>query len=253
LRCYEMKWAIISDIHSNIEAFEAVMRDISTWRVSRIIHLGDIVGYNANPRECVDLARQEGIQGVHGNHDLAALDLTLSEGFNILAYQAILYTRSQLDESSRRYLERLPFCLILEGEIAFFHGSPENVNTYIMNAYQAKRAFNYIMKQLVSVRIAFFGHTHVRRLWHRDKVGKVRSIPIESDMVRLNEDGIYLINPGSVGQPRQRDNRAHYLIFDLSEQTIIFRSIPYDIHKAQEKILKAQLPEFLALRLADGI
>jgi diadenosine tetraphosphatase ApaH/serine/threonine PP2A family protein phosphatase len=72
-------------------------------------------------------------------------------------------------------------------------------------------------------------------------------------MVKLNEDGIYLINPGSVGQPRQRDNRSHYLIFDLSEQTIIFRSIPYDIHKAQEKILKAQLPEFLALRLADGI
>lgn len=248
-----MKWAIISDVHSNIEAFEAVLRDISTWRVDRIIQLGDLVGYNANPKECVELARREGMQGVHGNHDLAALDLALSEGFNLLAYQALLFTRSQLDETSKGYLERLPFCLILEGEIAFFHGSPESVNTYIANLYQAKRAFNYILKQLISVRIAFFGHTHVRRLWHRDRVGKVRSIPIESDVVTLKDEGFYLINPGSVGQPRQRDNRAHYIIFDLSNRTVIFRSVPYDIHKAQEKILKANLPEFLASRLAEGI
>ncbi|MCX7822889.1 MAG: metallophosphatase family protein [Syntrophobacterales bacterium] len=248
-----MKWAIISDVHSNIEALEAVLKDINTWRVERIIQLGDLVGYNANPRECIELARQEGMQGVHGNHDLAALDLTLSEGFNLLAHQAILFTRSQLDDISKRYLEKLPFCLILEGEIAFFHGSPENVNTYIMNLYQARRAFNYILKQLISVRIAFFGHTHVRRLWHRDRVGKIRSIPLESDIVSLKDDGMYLINPGSVGQPRQGDNRAHYLIFDLSNKTIIFRSVPYDIHKAQEKILKAKLPEFLALRLSEGI
>ncbi|MGC8719900.1 MAG: metallophosphoesterase family protein [Thermodesulforhabdaceae bacterium] len=248
-----MKWAILSDIHSNVEALEAVLRDISTWRVDRIIHLGDLVGYNASPRECVELARQEGFQGVHGNHDLAALDLALSEGFNLLAYQAILFTRSELDDASRQYLERLPFCLILEGEIAFFHGSPENVNTYILNLYQAKRAFNYIAKQLLSVKIGFFGHTHVRRLWARDRVGKVRSIPVESDVIRIKDNEMYLINPGSVGQPRGRDNRAHYVIFDLSNRTVIFRSVPYDIHRAQQKILKAQLPEFLALRLAEGI
>lgn len=248
-----MKWAIISDVHSNIEALEAVLRDINTWRVDRIIQLGDLVGYNANPRECIEMAKQEGMEGVHGNHDLAALDLSLSEGFNLLAYQAILFTRSQLDDTSKRYLERLPFCLILEGEVAFFHGSPENVNTYILNLYQAKRAFNYITKQLVSVRIAFFGHTHVRRLWYKDRIGKIKSIPVESDVVTLDNEGIYLINPGSVGQPRQRDNRAHYAIFDLSGRTVIFRSVPYDIHKAQEKILRANLPEFLALRLAEGI
>lgn len=248
-----MKWAILSDVHSNIEALEAVLRDISTWRVDRIIHLGDLVGYNANPRECVELARMEGFQGVHGNHDLAALDLALSEGFNLLAYQAILFTRSQLDDTSKSYLERLPFCLILEGNTAFFHGSPENVNTYILNLYQAKRAFNYIVKQLLSVKIAFFGHTHVRRVWQRDRVGKVRSIPVESDVMRIGDDNLYLINPGSVGQPRGRDNRAHYVIFDLSDGVLIFRSVPYDIHKAQQKILKAQLPEFLALRLAEGI
>ncbi len=248
-----MKWAILSDIHSNLEALEAVLRDVHTWKVDRIIHLGDLVGYNANPRECVELVRQEGVQGVHGNHDLAALDLALSDGFNIVAYQSILYTRNQLDENTRRYLEQLPSCLILEGQFAFFHGSPESVNTYLINLYQTKRAFNYILKQLPSVRIAFFGHTHIRRLWYRDVVGKVKTVTVESDLVEMGHQGMYLVNPGSVGQPRQHDNRAHYLLFDISNLRLIFRTIPYDIHRAQEKIRKAKLPEFLALRLTEGI
>ncbi len=248
-----MKWAIVSDIHSNMEAFEAVLRDIKTWRVERIIHLGDIVGYNANPLECIEIAQREGLQGVYGNHDLAALDLKFAEGFNLMAYQSIIYTRSQLTDNAHKYIGNLPFCLVLEGKYAFFHGSPENVNTYIIHIHQAKRAFNYILKQLPSVKIGFFGHTHVSKIWHRDSVGKVSTLRLESDLIRLKEEEMYLINPGSVGQPRQKDNRARYVIFDLSTLTVIFRSVPYDIHKAQEKILKARLPEFLAIRLYEGI
>lgn len=251
------KFAIISDIHANLEALEAVFRDVEKRRVDRIVHLGDVIGYNADPCEVVDRIMELGVGGVMGNHDAAAVDLKMAEGFNMLAYHSILYTRDRLDGHHYKYLASLPFSLILEGFLLFFHGSPESSSTYIANMYQAKRAFNYIIKQLPSVKIAFFGHTHVPKIWVRDPRGKVRALGLETagseSLFYLDPQNMYLINPGSVGQPRQRDNRASYLIFDTENLSVIFCAVSYDIERAQKKILQARLPEFLAVRLAEGI
>ncbi|SFM46014.1 metallophosphoesterase family protein [Thermodesulforhabdus norvegica] len=251
------KFAVISDIHANLEALEAVFRDIEKRGADRIVHLGDVIGYNADPCEVIDRVLELGIIGVVGNHDAAAVDLKLAEGFNMLAYHSILYTRDRLDGHHYGYLASLPFSLILEGFMLFFHGSPESSSTYIANMYQAKRAFNYIVKQLPSVKIVFFGHTHVPKIWVRDPRGKVRALGVgasESEQLfYLDPENIYLINPGSVGQPRQRDNRASYVIFDTENSSVRFCAVSYDIEKAQRKILQARLPEFLAVRLAEGI
>jgi len=225
--------AIFSDVHANLEALEAVFRDLDHQHVDRVLHLGDVVGYNASPCEVIDLLMERNVHGVQGNHDVAALDLDLAEGFNMLAYHAILYTRQQLDAHHVEYLSGLPFSLLLEGQFLLFHGSLESVNTYIANMYQAKRAFNFMRRQLPFVRIAFFGHTHVPKVWSRNSQGKIRA--------------------GSVGQPRQKDSRAHYLIVDIDAMTVQFRSVEYNITLAQAKILRAKLPEFLATRLAEGI
>ncbi len=246
-------FAVISDIHANLEALEAVLEDIAPLGVDKILHLGDVVGYNANPCEVIDMVNHANVQGVHGNHDIAALDIKMAEGFNMVAYQAILYTRQKLKSHHIDYLESLPFSLMLEGSFLFFHGSPENVSTYIANVFQAKRAFNYLTKKLPSIKIAFFGHTHVTKIWSRDVRGKVRAIPPTEDLLFLSSDEMYLINPGSVGQPRHKDNRASYVLIDTNKLTIQFRYVSYDISKTQMKIIKAKLPEFLATRLAEGI
>ncbi len=246
-------FAILSDIHGNLEALDAVLQDISAWNVDKIIHLGDVVGYNANPCEVIEEVQRRRIQGVQGNHDIAALDIKMAEGFNLVAYRAILFTRQQLETIHFEYLKSLPFSLLLEGSYLFFHGSPESVNTYIANVFQARRAFNYLIKQLPSVRIAFFGHTHVPKIWSRDVRGKIRAVTWSDELIRLSPDEMYLINPGSVGQPRQKNNRASYLLMNTDKLEVRFRSVSYDILKAQKKILDAKLPEFLAVRLAEGI
>ncbi len=246
-------FAVISDIHANLEALEAVLEDIASFGVDKTIHLGDVVGYNASPCEVIDIINHVGIQGVHGNHDIAALDIKMAEGFNMVAYQAILYTRQKLEHHHINYLESLPFSLLLEGSFLFFHGSPESVNTYIANVFQAKRAFNYLIKKLPSVKIALFGHTHVAKIWSRDVRGKVRAIPPAEDLLFLNPDEMYLINPGSIGQPRHKDSRASYVLVDTSKLTVQFRYVSYNISKTQMKIIRARLPEFLATRLAEGI
>ena len=245
--------AIFSDVHANLEALEAVFRDLDHQHVDRVLHLGDVVGYNASPCEVIDLLMERNVHGVQGNHDVAALDLDLAEGFNMLAYHAILYTRQQLDAHHVEYLSGLPFSLLLEGQFLLFHGSLESVNTYIANMYQAKRAFNFMRRQLPFVRIAFFGHTHVPKVWSRNSQGKIRALPLTKEPIILRSDEMYLINPGSVGQPRQKDSRAHYLIVDIDAMTVQFRSVEYNITLAQAKILRAKLPEFLATRLAEGI
>jgi len=244
---------ILSDIHGNLEAFEAVLNQIKADGVDHVVQLGDIVGYNANPRECLLLARENGIESVLGNHDLAMLEPAVAEGFNVLAYQALHYSDGQLTDEDRRYLEGLPRRRVLLARYLLCHGTPENVESYILHAFQAKRVFNLLHKKYSAIRICFFGHTHMQRVWIKDERGKVFS-PLTTPRALSLEDGkLYLINPGSVGQPRQGNNHAHYLIFDAESEMLHFRTVPYDIRKAQRKIRKAGLPEYLALRLADGV
>jgi len=245
--------AVLSDVHGNQEAFEAVLKALSAEDVRHIVHLGDLVGYNANPRECLQIARRSELTSVLGNHDLAILEPHTAEDFNVLAYQAIKYAQTQLTSPDLQYLETLPRARMLHDRYLICHGTPESIDSYILTLFQAKRVFNLLRSRFNGIRICFFGHTHVQKLWLRDPRGKVTSVAPNSPSFSLDPECMYLINPGSVGQPRQHDNRAHYLIFDSINERVSFKTVPYDISKAQHKIRQARLPDYLAARLQDGI
>lgn len=247
-----MRIGIVSDIHGNLEAFRAVHRSMEDEGVDSLIHLGDLVGYNANPLECIHLARKLQCRCVLGNHDLAAIEPQEAEHFNVLAKVAIAYARSCLDMDSIHFLGSLETTFSLFDSALFCHGSPDNLYSYILNAFQAKRVFNFMFKKTPSVTVCFYGHTHIQKVWLKNPQGKVMPLPEAYSSVLLDPDNIYLINPGSVGQPRQGDNRARYLIYDTDRRVVTFKAVPYDIVRAQQKILEAGLPTYLAMRLADG-
>lgn len=245
--------AILSDVHGNLEALESVVKAARAQRVDAYWHLGDLVGYNADPKACLEILRDFGARGVQGNHDLAALDPQIAESFNVLAYEAIHYTIRQLNSAHLAQLHSLPLCRIMEGGALLCHGTPETPHSYILNLYQARRIFNLMRKKFPEIRLCFFGHTHQQKVWIQDPRGKVTSYEFSEKTLVLDAQDLYLINPGSVGQPRQRDNRARFLIFDTDQRAVTFHAIAYDVKRAQEKILRAGLPEYLALRLQDGV
>ncbi len=244
--------AILSDIHGNLEALESVLRAAQAEGVDAFWHLGDLVGYNADPKACLEILRECGARGVQGNHDLAALDPQIAESFNVLAYEAIHYTIRQLNSAHLAQLHALPLCRTMEG-VLLCHGTPETPHSYILNLYQARRIFNLMRKKYADIHVCFFGHTHQQKVWVQDPRGKVTALDFMDDTLRLNPENIYLINPGSVGQPRQQDSRARFLVFDTDLHAVLFRAVPYDVKRAQEKIFRAGLPEYLALRLQDGV
>jgi predicted phosphodiesterase len=248
-----MRVAVISDIHSNLEAFAAVLEDRAKESLSAIINLGDLVGYNASPAECVDLARRHQMISLQGNHDRAVVRSHFAEGFNILAHQAVLWSASALNPEQKAFLDSLPYTLLLWDRYLLFHGAPDNPEAYIFYLFQAKKAFTYMRKRTPGVHIAFFGHTHHRAVWQRDVRGRVQSLPIPRGPMALDPEEMYLINPGSVGQPRDRQWQASYLILTTDPPAIEFRSIPYDLPLAQTKIREARLPDYLAERLAAGV
>ncbi|MFP3869957.1 MAG: metallophosphoesterase family protein [Syntrophobacteria bacterium] len=248
-----MRIAVISDVHSNIEAFQAVLDDIAGEDVPAIIHLGDLVGYNANPAECVDLLRQRRIISILGNHDRAVVEPKFAEGFNILAYQAVMWSANSLKPEHKQFLAGLPDTRVLWDRYLLFHGAPGNPDAYVYYLFQAKKVFNYMRKKTPEVRIAFFGHTHQPTLWQRDVRGKASKAEIIGDRFPLDPEHMYLINPGSVGQPRQNHWQASYLVFDEAVETVQFKQVPYDLATAQAKIRQARLPEYLAERLAAGV
>jgi predicted phosphodiesterase len=244
---------IISDVHGNLEALEAVLNAVQADGVEHVVHLGDLVGYNANPRECIHLVKERVITSVLGNHDLALLEPQYAEGFNILAHQALHYSRCQLSNGDKRFLEGLPRSDLLLGNYLLCHGTPESIGSYILHTFQAKRVFNLLQKSYAGIRACFFGHTHVQRVWMRDERGRVSSPQATNGFMAMENGKLYLVNPGSVGQPRQGDKRAHFIIFDADSGLIHFRAVHYDIPKTQRSIREAGLPEYLALRLEDGV
>ncbi len=247
-----MQIAVLSDIHANIEAFQAVFRDLE-HRVDGILNLGDLVGYNASPNECVEMARDISMHSIQGNHDQAACTPSIAENFNIYARNAILWTNKKLTRENILFLSNLEKNLQLPCGLAC-HGSPESTNRYIDLHFQAKSILKSMKKEFWNKgNICLFGHTHKRKVWQMDIRGKVAPIEIPSNgMVELNEEDFYLLNPGSVGQPRNGDARSSYLIFDTVENTARFRLVNYDIPSAMKRIKEADLPEFLAKRLMYG-
>ena len=248
-----MRIAIISDVHSNLEALNAVVDDIDRGAISLVVNLGDLVGYNASPKECVELVQQRQIISILGNHDRAVTELKFAEVFNILAYQAVIWSAKTLAPEHKQFLQKLEHTRVLWDKYLFFHGGPGNPDAYLSYLFQAKKAFNYMRKKTPGVRIGFFGHTHHRAVWQRDVRGKVSSIEPGENHLLLDPEHMYLINPGSVGQPRNGQWKASYLIFANEPESILFKSVAYDLHSAQAKIREARLPEYLAERLAAGV
>jgi diadenosine tetraphosphatase ApaH/serine/threonine PP2A family protein phosphatase len=242
-----MRYAIISDIHSNLEALEVVLGEIDRIGVDRIVSLGDLVGYNANPNECVRILRDRGVSSLMGNHDAAACGLNDPVDFNPAARAAVLWTRRALEPENRSLLEGLPEEGSLNGGLRLKHGSLLHRDQYL--ASQSDIMENIGRMQEAEIRVLFFGHTHIQIAFAYD--GETLDV-VSSPTFSIRDDRLYLINPGSVGQPRDKDPRCGFLLYCEETQMVEFIRLPYDVHACSEKIITAGLPRALADRLYTG-
>ena len=244
-----MKIALLSDIHSNGDALAAVTRVLAERRVDRVYHLGDLVGYNAEPETCVQWAVEHTSGGILGNHDAVACGKAGGEYFNSPARIAALWSADRLSERSREYLRALPDRLVVEEELLLVHGAPSDPDRYLFTLDDAVEELDALAGD-PGVRVVFFGHTHVPAAIVRRRDGSVVSVfPRE---YRLKEGEIALLNPGSVGQPRDRNPWSSFLIFDTRPRVASWVRTPYDILACQRKVLDAGLPRFFATRLSEG-
>ena len=239
-----MRYAIFSDIHSNLEALEATLRDAQEQKCTHYVCLGDVVGYSANPHECV--ARIQGLDCpvVKGNHDEQASLIESSRDFNEMAEAAIEWTRDNLAEGDKDWLRDLK----LQRQVRDFTIVHATLDTpaqwgYVFNDLDAAASFTY-----QHTTVCFFGHTHVPMAFIRDD--GVRRVRVEQLRIEMTKK--YFINVGSVGQPRDGDWRAAYCIYHIEQNSIEQRRVKYDLATAQKKIIKAGLPALLAERLAVG-
>jgi len=247
-----MRYLVLSDIHSNLEALDAVLRASAAQRYDAVLVLGDLVGYGADPNAVVDRVRSLNPTSiVRGNHDKVAAGLDDAEDFNPMAKSAAQWTRESLTPSSLDYLRNLPTGPQLVDEmIEICHGSPLDEDLYVVADIDAARSI-----AVARTPLCLFGHTHVALSARMDSH---RRLEIEAPQghpefaTTLNPDTKYLINPGSVGQPRDGDSRAAYAIVDLDRQAVTLYRVAYPIETAQKKILDAGLPPMLAYRLGMG-
>lgn len=245
-----MKYAVFGDVHGNWEALEAVLADAAAQGCTDHVCLGDIVGYNANPRECLEKIRDMGCPIVKGNHDEEASVDTSLEGLNPLAARALHWTRESLSEEDRRWLSDIKLVRQVR-DFTIVHATLDTPAgwAYVTNKFDAMASFSYQFTQL-----CFHGHTHTPRFYV--KHGSVEAVAgDDSDagrMVHLQIGSKYFVNAGSVGQPRDGDWRSSYAVYDVEKRVITIRRVEYDLQTAQQKILAAGLPEMLANRLAIG-
>jgi predicted phosphodiesterase len=246
-----MKYAIISDIHANLEALEAVLADAQP-QADSLICLGDIVGYNANPQECLQLVQRVCALVIAGNHDQAVVGLRPYDDFNEYASAAIDWTRRQLTPVEQHYLRSLPLAAPFGAGRLAAHGSPRHTDEYLVETEDFQLSFVYLRQRLPDIHTCFVGHTHLPMAWQYTPTGAVHMVESASLHIALDPACRYIINPGSVGQPRYGGPDATYVLLDDAAQTVEFRFIAYDIDAAQEKIYDAGLPSYLAERLATG-
>ncbi len=246
-----MRALVISDLHSNAEAFRAVMARVRRKKFDHIFCLGDFVGYGAQPNQILDAMRTfKGAKKVYirGNHDRVAAGLDEAEGFNAAAKHAALWTRDHLSAPNRRFLRDLDLGPVMREDVQLCHGSPQDEDEYVFNGHHASGVF-----ASTDARFILYGHTHMPVIFALDENGYVEGAAIRAEAtLRLSEGYRYLINPGSVGQPRDRNPAASFAIFDSKALTIQFFRVAYDVKKAQSSILAAGLPRILADRLAIG-
>jgi predicted phosphodiesterase len=242
-----MRIALLSDVHGNLPAFEAVLADVSNEGVDERWCLGDLVGYGAQPDACAALARERCDLCLAGNHDLVVTGKTPIESFATSAAAAARWTRETIAEDSLDFLRGLEPA-DLDHEIGLYHASPRDpVWEYVLSSWQADECMD-----LMEPRLGAIGHSHVALWFHRDAAGEVEGGLAKPGLERDLTEGRWLINPGGVGQPRDRDPRAAWLLLDTGAWTATWRRVEYPIHEAARAIVDAGLPRDLADRLFLG-
>lgn len=246
-----MRYLVLSDIHANLEAFEAVMDAGAGARCDRVLLLGDLVGYGADPNAVVERVRaMRDVVVIRGNHDKVAAGVETVEGFNHMARLAIAWTAAALTEDNRAYLAALPSGPIdVDAIVEICHGTPFDEDVYVFDDLDALRSIRTSRRP-----VCLYGHTHVPAAFQLqgDELQLIGPPRGERFRLSLDEDGRYLVNCGSVGQPRDGDPRAAYAILDTDARTLTIFRVDYDLPAAQAKILAAGLPEVLAQRLGMG-
>ena len=250
-----MRILVLSDIHSNLDALEGCLEAAGPY--DAVVNLGDIVGYGACPNEVIERSRSLGEYFVRGNHDKAAAGLMDLRDFNPMAGLAALWTRDQLTPENLEWLRALPQGPIQipgASDVQFVHGSPIDEDEYLVTIHDALEPL-----AVHPVPITFFGHTHLQGAFSfNTTVGDTYRPPYrtvaktEAAEFPLRKGVRYLINPGSVGQPRDGDWRAAFATFDTESRIVTFRRTPYNLKNSQDRILAANLPQRLATRLAAG-
>lgn len=238
-----MKIAVISDIHSNLAALREAINYVKNADIDKIVCLGDVVGYGPRPNECVELIRQHCPICLMGNHDHAVLGLTDTYHFNQYARDAVNWTRRTLTLHNKAYLESLPFSHP-ENEIFYVHSTPVHPEEwhYILSDFEAKEYLDRI-----SQRVCFLGHSHIPVVFSSDGQSRYQE-EMELDI----QDKKYIVNVGSVGQPRDGDPRLCFVIFDMKSGLLKFIRLEYPVKETYDEIMENQLPPFLAMRLLAG-
>jgi diadenosine tetraphosphatase ApaH/serine/threonine PP2A family protein phosphatase len=243
-----MRIAVISDIHANLEALEAVLSDVAGQHIDETLCLGDIVGYGVNPNECVNLVRERCPMVLLGNHDAAAVGMLSTHHFNIHAKIAIEWTTENLEKGARAYLQSLPLRKV-QNASTFVHATPYEPNMWYYITSLEEAAFNF---QFFETTTCYIGHTHIPIIIVLEEKGDI-FVHQDSRIGFAEKPGCrVLINVGSVGQPRDRNPAACYGIIDTDANLFEHRRVPYDVAKAQAKMRKLKMPEFLVMRLQDG-
>lgn len=245
-----MRYIILSDLHANLEALNGVLEH-TEGRYDQAVCCGDLVGYGADPNAVVEWVREHCAATVRGNHDKACTGLEDLEWFNPVAKKAALWTQQTLTAENADWTRALPKGPVRLDGFQVVHGAPFDEDEYLLAADEAGQAFGYM-----EARIAFFGHTHVQGgfIWNHSRVETVPRPSPRSDreLIEIDPACAYLLNPGSVGQPRDGDPRAAYCLYDSDAGMVTYFRVPYDIALAQKKIRDAGLPPVLADRLAIG-
>jgi predicted phosphodiesterase len=246
-----VRFLILSDIHANLTAFDTVL-DAARGKWDKAVCLGDLVGYGPDPNEVIDRVREIDALTIRGNHDKAVAGLANPEEFNPVAHAAVLWTREKLQRVNFEYLEKLPKGPMRAGAFSMVHGAVHDEDEYVFGPEQAADGLLDAPTPIV-----FFGHTHIQGGFtlHADEVRSLQTKPMFPDSaltLALAPGTSYLLNPGSIGQPRDGDARAAFAIADLENQSVEFRRVPYDVQDVQQRMMQAGLPEPLILRLAFG-
>jgi predicted phosphodiesterase len=245
-----LRYIIFSDIHSNIEAFEKLLGHKKINNIDKFLFLGDLVGYGPNPDEVITQFRKlANIDFVRGNHDKVIADLESSSLFNPAAAFSAEWSKLKIAETNFQFLKQLPKGpQIIDRFITICHGSPFDEDYYVFSQFEASESFKFM-----ETSIGFFGHTHFPIIYYL-RNEKIDIVPLRENMrIKLDANTRYLINPGSIGQPRDKNPASSFIIFDSSKREINFIRFAYEVKKTQKKIREAGLPELLASRLESGV